>query len=56
MSSKSLSPLCSNSKVDGCVDFDNNSKTVTKRTTVARRSVNMVHKTYNTINKWGGYN
>lgn len=58
MSTKTLSPLCSKEDVDGCVDVDETDSSggaqIKKRTTVARRSVNQVHKSYKTISKWGG--
>ncbi|KAF2171031.1 hypothetical protein M409DRAFT_19004 [Zasmidium cellare ATCC 36951] len=52
MATKTLSPLCSTANVDGCVGVDAESTTVTKRSTVARRSVNTVHKSYGRVSQW----
>lgn len=58
MATKTLSPLCSTADVDGCVDVDETGAEggakIKRRTTVARRSVNSVHKSYKTVAKWGG--
>lgn len=49
MSSKQLIPLCSVEDVDGCVEVSDAEMTVAKRSTVARRRVKTVHKSYKTI-------
>ena len=53
MGSKTLIPLCSSEDVDGCVEVDENEGTLVKRMSVARRSANVVHKSYKKISKWG---
>jgi hypothetical protein len=53
MSAKTLTPLCSTRDVDGCVEVDENEGTLVKRMNVARRSANVVHKSYGKISKWG---
>ena len=55
MDSKTLTPLCSTSNVNGCIEIDQTTKSATKRTTVARRSLDQIHKSYDTVHKWGGY-
>ena len=52
MGTKTLSPLCSAKNVDGCVEVSTSNKTVTKHSSVARRSVKMVHKLYETVSLW----
>ena len=52
MATKTLSPLCSTLQQDGCIQVTTNG-TLTKRTSVARRSVDLVHKSYGTIDHWG---
>lgn len=52
MHSKTLSPLCSTEEVDGCVDIDTAEGVVKKRSTVARRSVSSVHKSYKKVSQW----
>ena len=54
MDSKTLMPLCSLKDVDGCVDVDEGAGQVIKKRTIARRSANVVHKSYGKISKWGG--
>jgi hypothetical protein len=53
MSAKTLLPLCSTRDVDGCVEVDEEQGTLVKRMNVARRSANVVHKSYGKISKWG---
>jgi hypothetical protein len=53
MSAKTLIPLCSTRDVDGCVEVDEEQGTLVKRMNVARRSANVVHKSYGKISKWG---
>lgn len=53
MSTKTLSPLCSSEDIEGCVEVDENEGTLVKRMNVARRSANVVHKSYKKISKWG---
>jgi hypothetical protein len=54
MEKKELTPLCAVSDVEGCVEVDEDAGHVVKRRTVARRSANVVHKSYGKISKWGG--
>ena len=51
MSTKALSPLCSTEQQDGCVNVSAN-RTITMRSSVARRSVDFVHTTYGSITYW----
>ena len=53
MNTKTLSPLCSSEDIEGCVEVDENEGTLVKRMNVARRSANVVHKSYKKISKWG---
>lgn len=53
MDSKTLTPLCSAQDVDGCIEVDETQNTLVKRMSVARRSANVVHKSYGKISKWG---
>lgn len=53
MATKTLIPLCSSKDVDGCVEIDVNAKTVTKRMSVAKRSANIIHKSYKHTDIWG---
>ncbi|KAK2616342.1 hypothetical protein QQS21_000776 [Conoideocrella luteorostrata] len=52
MGTKTLRPLCSNQNVEGCVDLDDHKQTMTKRSFVAKRAVNMPHKSYQKIERW----
>lgn len=52
MGTKTLTPLCSTSSEDGCLDIDHDSKMIKKRSTVARRSVETVHKRYDHVARW----
>ena len=54
MEKKELTPLCTVSDVEGCVEVDEDAGHVIKRRTVARRSANVIHKSYGKISKWGG--
>ncbi|THW90562.1 hypothetical protein D6D15_04485 [Aureobasidium pullulans] len=49
MSKKELMPLCSTEDVNGCIEYDATEKTILKRSTIARREVKSVHKSYETI-------
>ncbi|KAF7195304.1 hypothetical protein HII31_03510 [Pseudocercospora fuligena] len=49
MDTKTLFPLCEFEDVDGCVEVDANAKTMVKRSSVARRTVEKVHKSYKTV-------
>ncbi|CAE7195967.1 hypothetical protein CFE70_007679 [Pyrenophora teres f. teres 0-1] len=53
MSSKTLIPLCSSEAIDGCIEVDENEGALVKRMSVARRSANILHKSYKSISKWG---
>lgn len=52
METKTLSPLCSTKEVEGCVDVDAEGKKITKRTSVARRTVNTTHRSYKKVVQW----
>jgi hypothetical protein len=52
MGAHKLTPLCSTENVDGCIDVDHAAKSITKRTTVARREVQLAHKTYTKVATW----
>ncbi|KAJ6445331.1 Aspercryptin biosynthesis cluster protein B [Purpureocillium lavendulum] len=52
MDSHTLAPLCSTENVDGCVNINNGTKTVTKRSSVARREVEHVIRSYESIANW----
>lgn len=53
MDAKTLHPLCSCEDVDDCVEIDDEAKVVKKRSTVARRSVHTIHRSYSKVSKWG---
>lgn len=53
MDAKTLMPLCSSQDVHGCVEVDENEGTLVKRMNAARRSADVVHKSYKKISKWG---
>jgi hypothetical protein len=55
MTTKTLNSLCSSDVVSssGCIEIDEDAATVVKRTSVARRAVQVVHKTYKNIERWG---
>lgn len=55
MEKRELIPLCAVSDVEGCVEVDEGAGRVIKRRTIARRSANVVHKSYGKISKWGGH-
>lgn len=46
MSTRELSPLCSFQDVEGCVNVDAQKNKITKRSSVAKRSVHLVHRSY----------
>ncbi|SMR51255.1 unnamed protein product [Zymoseptoria tritici ST99CH_1E4] len=52
MVSKTLSPLCSVKEVDGCVDVDASAMTVHKRSSVAKRTSSLLHKSYSKVSQW----
>jgi hypothetical protein len=52
MGTKTLTPLCSFHAIDGCIEIDEEGANVVKRTNVARRATNLVHKSYKKIDKW----
>lgn len=52
MSTKTLTPLCSTKNVQGCITIDEEKRSVTKRSMVARREVDTTHKAYKKINHW----
>jgi hypothetical protein len=53
MSSKTLTPLCSTQDVDGCIEVDETEGNLVKRTRVAKRTTNIVHKSYAKVSHWG---
>lgn len=53
MDTKTLMPLCSSRDIDGCIEVDENEGILMKRMSVARRSANVVHKSYKKISRWG---
>jgi hypothetical protein len=52
MSIKEMLPLCSSHDVEGCVEIDEAEKALTKRSTIARREVKSVHRSYKTISHY----
>lgn len=52
MSSKTLTPLCSKQNVNGCINFDDDDKAISKRSSVAKRTVDSPHKSYGTVTRW----
>jgi hypothetical protein len=53
MASKTLIPLCSSKNIEGCIEVDSNANTVVKRMSIARRTTNVVHRSYKKVTKWG---
>lgn len=51
MGTKEVAPLCEIDEVDGCVEFDETSLTISRRSTVARRTVKSKHKSYKMIDR-----
>jgi hypothetical protein len=52
MGTKKLTPLCSTKDVDGCIMIDDDNKTITRRSRVAKREAHITHKTYKAIDHW----
>ncbi|KAJ4007426.1 hypothetical protein NW752_007593 [Fusarium irregulare] len=52
MGTKKLTPLCSTKDVDGCIMIDDDNKTLTRRSRVAKRETHIAHKTYKAIDHW----
>ncbi|KAK7432958.1 hypothetical protein QQZ08_000429 [Neonectria magnoliae] len=52
MGTKPLTPLCLTKNVHGCIITDDETKSVTKRSLVAKRVVDITHKTYKAVNHW----
>jgi len=52
MGTKTLYPLCSVEEVDGCVEVNPVKREVIRQSTVARRSVQTVQKSYKTVTQW----
>lgn len=52
MGTKTLAPLCSNKDVDGCVEVDEMEQTITKRSFVEKRAVDVAHKSFTNIKNW----
>ena len=46
MSTRELSPLCTSQDVEGCVNVDAPNNRITKRSSVAKRSANLVFRSY----------
>lgn len=55
MGTKILTSLCSSDPIDGCFEVDEDGVNVVKRMSIARRSTNIVHRSYNNIEKWDSY-
>lgn len=53
MSTKTLSPLCTGTETTGCVTFSEDGKTISKRSSVARRTVDAVHKSFTNVKNIG---
>lgn len=51
MADKVVSPLCELENVEGCIEYDEANQSITKRASVARRSVKAHHKSYKVIKK-----
>lgn len=49
MDAKELLPLCSTEVVNGCIEYDEVQKAITKRSVIARREVKSVHRSYKTV-------
>lgn len=52
MATKTLMPLCSTDDIDGCVDIDDQVKTVKRRSIMAGRAVRTTHRAYKKIDHW----
>lgn len=52
METHELHPLCKFQDVEGCVNIDEGERAIKKRSTVAKRSVETTHKSYNDIKRW----
>ncbi|PGH19555.1 hypothetical protein AJ80_03891 [Polytolypa hystricis UAMH7299] len=52
MATRELHPLCSFQDVEGCVNVDMNGQHVTKRASVAKRSVNLGYRSYEKVDKY----
>ncbi|PGH00123.1 hypothetical protein AJ79_08306 [Helicocarpus griseus UAMH5409] len=52
MATRELSPLCSVQDAEGCVNVDEEGQVVTKRASVAKRSVNMHYRSYEKLDKY----
>lgn len=52
MGTHTLSTLCSHAEVDGCLEIDQEGMAVKKRSTIARREVQVTHKSYKKIDNW----
>lgn len=52
MGSKVLSPLCSTWDISGCIELDLDSNQLAKRTTIASREAEVVHKKFDKIKFW----
>ena len=51
MSDKVVYPFCELEDFEGCMEFDDTNLSITKRSSVARRSVKTHHKSYKVIKK-----
>ncbi|GIZ45869.1 hypothetical protein CKM354_000901700 [Cercospora kikuchii] len=51
MGIKQLIPLCSEQDVDGCIDIAEADKTLSRRSSVARRQLKIAHKTYKKVTR-----
>lgn len=51
MTDKVVSPLCELENVEGCIEYDETSQSITKRSSIVRRSVKTHQKSYKVIKK-----
>jgi hypothetical protein len=56
MEAKTLTPLCTTKNVEGCIVINDDKKTLTRRTQVAKREAHVSHKTYEAIKYWDSGN
>lgn len=52
MATHTLHPLCSHRNVEGCVNIDEVQRSVKKRSTVAKRSIETTHKSFESVKRW----
>jgi hypothetical protein len=49
MTTRALIPLCEALELDGCAELADDNKIVVKRTTTARRNIQLAYKSYTTV-------